>query len=138
MKNIALAFLVFSLLFITSCDKEKKDLVDTNENEIVDINSLQTFENEIQSGVSLVFFHASWCSTCAAQRPAVEAVSMKNEFSSVFFGEVEFEDNTDINQEYSISGFPTIVIFKDGVEQYRNTGSGNTEETLSSNLEALL
>jgi len=77
------------LFVLNACSKE--DLADTGTNEIEDVNSLQTFENKIANGVSVVFFHASWCSVCAEQRPAVESTSTKSDFSTVFFGEVEFE-----------------------------------------------
>lgn len=124
------------LVLVSACEKE--NLVDTSQNELQDVNSLQDFENEISSGVSLVFFHASWCSICAEQRPAVESTSTKSEFSQVFFGEVEYEDNTDINQAYGVNGFPTIVFFKDGVEEARLNGKGHSEEDLAAQLNSLL
>ena len=124
------------LALISSCSKEP--LVDTSANEVEDINSLQDFEARIAHGVSMVFFHASWCSVCAEQRPAFEITAAKNEFSTVFFGEVEFEANNDINQPYGIIGFPSIVFYKDGVEESRLTGSGHSEASLESTLNALL
>lgn len=128
---------MFTIL-LSSCAKEKEDLVDTSTNEIQDINDLQTFENEISTGVSVIFFHASWCSVCAEQRPAVEAISLLSAYNNVFFGEVEFEANNEINEPYNIIGFPTIVFYKDGVEIKRLTGKGHSEEEISQEINLLL
>jgi thiol-disulfide isomerase/thioredoxin len=131
-------FTILFLFFFTNCSKEKNPLVDTDKNELIDIESLSQFQTNINQGVSVVFFHASWCSICASQRPAVEAVSVLNQFNSVFFGEVEFEENQDINSMYNISGFPTIVFYKDGNEEHRMTGRNNTEAQISSKINELL
>lgn len=127
------------LLFTASaCKKENEDLANTSSNEIEDVNSLQTFENKIASGVSVVFFHASWCSICANQRPAVEAISQNTNFNLVFFGEVEFEQNNEINQPYGVIGFPTIIFYKNGLETNRFTGQGHSEAAIEAEINALL
>lgn len=138
MSKQIITFTILFLFFFINCSKEKNPLVDTDKNELVDIESLSQFQTNINQGVSVVFFHASWCSICAAQRPAVEAVSVSEQFNAVFFGEVEFEENQDINSMYNISGFPTIVFFKDGTEQHRMTGRNNTEAQISSKINELL
>lgn len=136
MKKYFLFLLV--LVFINACDKEKEDLVDTPKNELIDINGLANFETEIDNGVSVVFFHASWCTVCAEQRPAVEASAANISNGSVLFAEVEFEDNVDINMEYGIEGFPTIVFFKDGIEQERFVGRGHSVQQIQDVIDALL
>lgn len=137
MKNI-LSLAILFLFLVSACNKEQEDLANTAENEIEDVNSLETFENKIANGVSLVFFHASWCTVCAEQRPAVETVSKNTTFNNVFFGEVEFEQNNEINQPYGVIGFPTIIFFKDGAEALRLTGKGHSVETLEAEINALL
>ena len=133
-------FFVLATLLISfnACTKEKENLVDTSQNIIIDINSLSDFESKIGTGVSVIFFHASWCSVCAEQRPAVEAISTNAAFSNVLFGEVEFEANNEINQPYGVIGFPTLIFFKDGVEQNRFTGKGHSEAAISAEINALL
>lgn len=115
------------LVFATAC---KKDLVDTSANQIEDVTDLQTFKNQISSGVSLVFFHASWCSICKEQRPHFEAASVNSELDFVLFLEVEYEDNPEISDEYNVPGFPQTLVFIDGVEKERLKGSGHSEEEL--------
>lgn len=138
MKKLFL-FAALLLVFISACEeKEKEDLANTDANSVEDVNSLDVFESRIATGVSMVFFHASWCTVCAEQRPAFEATSENTAFANVFFGEVEFEANNDINQPYGIAGFPTIVFYKDGVEQSRLTGKGHSQASLEATLNALL
>ncbi|MEZ4979161.1 MAG: thioredoxin family protein [Chitinophagales bacterium] len=136
MKKYFLFLLV--LFFINACDKEKEDLVDTSKNELTDINGLANFESEIDNGVSVVFFHASWCTVCAEQRPAVETSAANISNANVLFAEVEFEDNADINLEYGIEGFPTIVFFKDGVEEERFVGKGHSVQEIQDIIDSLL
>jgi len=121
-------------LIVFSC---KKPLVDTSKNEITDITTTQQMQQSIASGVSMVFFHASWCSKCAEQRKAVETVSELEEFNPIFFGEVEFDDHQDIISAYNIDGFPTIVFYKNGEEQHRMTGENNTVQQISDKIREL-
>lgn len=117
----------------------KDDVVtNTATNSLVDIMSKEHFDTSVQSGVSLVFYHASWCSKCAAQRPAVEAVSEEAEFLDVFFAEVEYEDFSSLVEARGIQGFPTVVIYKDNKEEKRFSGQGHSQEEISNAVKAAL
>ncbi len=118
--------LIAFVSLIVGCN-DKEPLVDSSNNGLVDITSQKQFDDEVATGVSMVFFHASWCTKCAAQRPAVETVSEETTFSNVFFAEVEYEDFSDIVTSRDTKGFPTIVIYKDNIEQKRFSGQGHTE-----------
>lgn len=107
-------------------------------NALVDVTSTDQFNTAIGQGVSLIFYHASWCSKCAAQRPAVEAQTSKSMFSTVFFGQVEYEDFPDIVSQSKVNGFPTIVLFKDGKEVTRFNGQRNSEADIAKAIEAAL
>ena len=124
----AIYLLGFMTIFFGCNDKEA--LVDVSTNKLEDITSQEQFDNEIKSGVSMVFFHASWCTKCAAQRPAVQTVSEEDEFIDIFFAEVEYEDHPDIVESRNIKGFPTIVIYKNDVEEKRFTGKGHSDEEI--------
>ena len=119
---------------ISSCN-DKEPLVDSSNNSLVDITSQLQFDTEIESGVSMVFFHASWCTKCAAQRPAVQTVSVEDEFEAVFFAEVEYEDYPDIVESRNIKGFPTIVMYKNNVEEKRFTGQGHSADEIRTALQ---
>jgi thiol-disulfide isomerase/thioredoxin len=101
-----------------------------------EISSLEQLNTELSDGVSMIFFHASWCHICQDQRPAVTSVAEDSELNEVYFGEVEFDDYPDITEEYNVAGFPTIVIFKDGDEVDRYTGGGHSTAELKSAIQA--
>ena len=124
--------LSLSAVFLTSCKKEA--LVDTSSNDVEDVNGESSFEQKIANGTSMVFFHAVWCSKCAAQRPAFEEASKDMELSFAKFFEVDYEENKEIVDQYNIPGFPTIVIYKDGVEQAKFSGTGHSKEKLAEQL----
>lgn len=121
-------------IIVSGC-KDKEPIVDSTTNSLVDITSQEQFDQELETGVALIFYHASWCSKCAAQRPAVETVSEETGFTGVFFGEVEFEDFSDIVKDRGVQGFPTIIIYKDNKEQKRFTGQGHSTEEIRTALE---
>lgn len=122
------AYLIILVLFlIVGC---KKELVDTAANDIKDINSLESLNSEIATGVSLVFYHASWCEICKEQRPAVESLSKNKEAAFANFCEMEFDDNKEAVRAKKVTGFPTLVLYKNGEEKQRWSGKGHTEEEL--------
>ncbi len=112
--------------FLTAC---KKTDTSPQSQVLTDIRDIAVFESKISSGVALAFFHASWCTKCKAVRPEIEKATTDDRVKSVFFAEVNYEINEEIVTRYAISGFPTMVIFKNGLEVDRLNGSSfNTEE----------
>lgn len=128
--------LILILITLFSCEKEEEQMEPIEGLQV--INSLSQMTSDIESGVSMVFFHASWCSVCQAQRPAVSEVALDPELSEVFFGEVEYEDHPDIVEAHNIEGFPTIIIYSEGVEEQRFTGGGNTTADIKSAIQSVL
>jgi thioredoxin 1 len=127
MKNFILP--LFVLLLFTACEKEGSGGHEPVAG-LTAITSLSQIQGELSSGVSLIFYHASWCSICNAQRPAVIAVAQDSDLSTAYFGEVEYDDYPDIISAYNIQGFPTIVIYLDGVEVERLNGGGHSTATI--------
>jgi thiol-disulfide isomerase/thioredoxin len=125
MKSTLLLLLSFAV-FSMSC--EKKDLVDTSKNDLLDIDTKTDFDAAIASGVSFAFFHASWCENCEEQRPAIESAQKNPAVDFVQFIEVEYEDNDEIVKAYNVPGFPTMLVFKDGMEKERFQGKGHSEQ----------
>ncbi len=136
MKAIQILFVLIASLAIGCNDDDT--LVNTSSNSLVDIVSQEQFNTEVSDGVSLIFYHASWCTKCAAQRPAVESVSENQAFTDVFFAEVEYEDFSLLVKDRNIQGFPTVVIYKDNVEQKRFSGQGHPEMDISEALKEVL
>ncbi len=112
---------LFIALILVSCKKEQQ----AGEG-LTLITSLTQLDAELAEGVSMVFYHASWCHICQDEMPKVEATATDPDLGGVFFGEVEYDDHPDILNQYNIVGFPTIVIYQDGIEVDRFTGGGHT------------
>ncbi len=132
--NILSSFLVLFLSF-SSCKKEP--LVDTSLNNIPDIQNLQDVQDTTKIGVSMLFFHNTWCKRCEEIRPTVEAIAVKTEFATVFFGEVEYDKHKDIAEHFNVKSFPVIILIKNGKEQKRFEGKNHTQEAIESALREL-
>lgn len=135
MKYLIPLFIAF--IFI-GCKKKESESVHEPVAGLTAITTLSQINSEVATGVSMIFFHASWCSICQAQRPAVSEVAVDMDLNNVFFGEVEYDDHTDIVEAYNVDGFPTIVIIKDGAEVDRILGGGHTAEEIKTAIQAQL
>ena len=70
------------------------------------------FEIEIQEGVCVVDFFATWCGPCKMLAPVFEELSQ--EMSEAKFFKVDVDQALDIARKFSITTVPTMIIFKDG------------------------
>ncbi|MCZ2102032.1 MAG: thioredoxin family protein [Chitinophagales bacterium] len=131
MKNWLMIFAV--VLFSISCSKD----ADLSNSHLKIVDGLSNFENEIESGVTLVFFHATWCSICKAQRPAVEDATQNSALDFVKFIQVDTDNNKDITKKYDVPGQPVLLFMKDGVEQQRLASSGHSQEKIANILLSL-
>jgi len=127
-----------SLLVLVSFISCKKEDISNDTGVLTTITSLESYETEIKTGVSLMFFHATWCPKCAAQRPAVEGLTKESALSKAKIGQVDFEKVKEVVNKYGVLGFPTILIYKDNVLKHEINGQGHSQEKLSNLLKALL
>lgn len=106
-----LVLLLFPLLVI-SC---KKDDGPTPSGSL-EVLTAQSFQTKVKdaSGISVVFFHAEWCTICHAQRPHIEAAAEDADLSAAFFGEIDHVDYESVFDEEGVSYFPQIWIYEDG------------------------
>ncbi|WP_438497046.1 thioredoxin [Paenibacillus sp. IHBB 3054] len=77
-----------------------------------------TFQNHIESGVSLVDFWAPWCGPCRIQLPIVEELA--NELKGqANIAKVNVDDEQELAVRFGVRSIPTLLLFKDGklVEQ---------------------
>lgn len=71
------------------------------------------FKNEIESGITVVDFFATWCGPCKMLAPVLEGLSSEME-GKVKFIKVDIDQSLDLANEFQISSVPTMIIFKDG------------------------
>lgn len=83
----------------------------TNIIEITDEN----FEKEVlqEKKLTLVDFWATWCGPCRKLTPILEELATEYD-NKVKFVKIKADENIKTAQNYSISGVPCLLIFKDG------------------------
>lgn len=78
--------------------------------EIINTNN---FETELENGVVVVDFFATWCGPCKMLAPVFEELG--NEMNeSAKFVKVDIDQNIEIARKFMVSTVPTMMIFKDG------------------------
>ncbi|MEG0855664.1 MAG: thioredoxin [Terrisporobacter sp.] len=70
------------------------------------------FEIEVQDGVCIVDFFATWCGPCKMLTPVFEELS--GEMEGVKFFKVDVDQALDVARKFEITTVPTMIIFKDG------------------------
>ncbi len=73
----------------------------------------------------LVDFWAEWCAPCLALAPHLHRV-VDEHGGRVLLAKLEVDDNMRVAGHYRVRGFPTVVLFHQGVELARFSGARPT------------
>ncbi len=101
---------------------------------VISIND-SNFESEVvNSSIPVVVdFWATWCGPCRKLSPVVDEIAQAYE-GKVKFVKVNVEESIETAKKYSISGLPSLLIFKNGEAVERMTGL-MPKSTIISNVE---
>ena len=83
---------------------------------------MERFEDLITSNIPvLVDFFAEWCGPCKAMKPILEELKgIKGE--TVRIVKVDVDKHKEIAAYYQIQSVPTLMIFKNGKQLWRQSG----------------
>ncbi|MFD1179108.1 thioredoxin [Paenibacillus puldeungensis] len=73
----------------------------------------ETFQDQIQSGVTLVDFWAPWCGPCKMQTPIVEELAGEVKGQATI-AKVNVDEESDLASQFGIRSIPSLLLFKDG------------------------
>lgn len=79
------------------------------------------FNKEIERGVVVVDFFATWCGPCKMLAPVFDEVSSELEGKANFI-KVDVDQSSSIASQYGVTSIPTIVVLKDGEKQQVSLG----------------
>src|SRR3989344_9583164 len=77
--------------------------------------------------LAVLEFSASWCAPC--QRLEKHMLTLSTKYQDVAFGRVNVEEEEKLAQEFEIRSVPAVMIIRDGIIVYAETGA-LTEEGL--------
>lgn len=91
----------------------------------------QNFKDQLKKHkIVLVMFYAPWCGHCKKMKPdyLTAARELQSEGFPKCLAMVDCTANPEVTEEYQISGFPTIKLFKNGKFIADYTGKRTVED----------
>ena len=101
---------------------------------IKEINSENFAEEVLNSELPVVVdFNAKWCGPCRKMMPMLEELS-ETYSNKVKFVKVDADNNRELLTQYSVSGLPSLLVFKNSESVERMAGV-MPKSTIISNIE---
>ncbi|KMY78263.1 MULTISPECIES: thioredoxin [Leuconostoc] len=89
----------------------------------------EQYQEEVETGVSIVDFWATWCGPCRMQSPVLETVS--EDRNDIHFFKVDVDISQETAASLGVRAIPTLVVHKDGKIVERLTGFHNSEQLVN-------
>ena len=84
---------------------------------------METFNDIINGkGLTLVDFYATWCGPCKAMHPVLERLK-EQMGDSIRILKLDVDRNGTLAAEYGIQSVPTLMLFKNGENVWRQSGA---------------
>ena len=99
------------------------------------INKMNNFDTIIQSEKPvLIDFFATWCGPCKMLGPVLKEVkdSLGDRVSII---KIDVDKNQQISSQYQVRGVPTMILFQNGKQLWRQSGVLSKEEIIKTILE---
>ncbi len=71
--------------------------------------------------VVLVDFHTQWCVPCKKLAPIIDEIAKENK-GNLYAIKIDADANKTLSKKYNVKGVPTLILFKNAKEVWRNTG----------------
>ncbi|MGT2833613.1 thioredoxin [Streptococcus halotolerans] len=94
------------------------------------------FAKEIETGVSLVDFGATWCPPCQMMEPVIDELS-RDFAGKATIVKVDVDQSPELAQMFNIRSIPTMIFFKDG-QAIDATLGVQSKKSLAEKIEASL
>lgn len=78
-----------------------------------------------ESGLGLMFIHASWCKPCQRTKPGIIEIDAECDDLTVVM--IDGDEDLDTPMEVGLKTYPTLILTRDGKELARR-GSGDKDE----------
>lgn len=85
------------------------------------VTAKQLDELIVENEIVFVDFWAEWCAPCKQFAAVFERVAKEN--SGIVFAKVNLEHQSDLAEKYQIRSIPHLLIFKQGIIVYSESGS---------------
>ena len=93
---------------------------------IVELNN-ENFTKETSSGLKLVEFYTTWCKFCINQ----EIITQELSETGMWIGKLDCDKYPNIAQKFNISGFPSFILFKNGIASAQFSGFHTKSQMLN-------
>jgi thioredoxin 1 len=99
-------------------------MVNGNDSE-VEVTSEEFNEIVKNNNIVVANFYAEWHMSCLMISPVLE--DLAEQMKHVMFVKINIDDNEDLAEKHGISTMPCLVVFRNGLEIHRITGSHSPE-----------